>query len=86
MQPTGRAGPSVTRSVRYESGDGAGVQDIVATGTYSLQRGSIELALREAGVSQAPVWRLHAVSEGAMLTVRYPHPADGEVVENFRHE
>jgi hypothetical protein len=77
---------SVTRSVRYESGDGAGVQDVVATGTYSLQRGSVELALREAGVNQASVWRLHAVSEGTMLTVRYPHPADGEVVETFRRE
>ena len=77
---------SVTRSVRYESGDGAGVQDVVATGTYSLQRGSVELALREADVSQASVWRLHAVSEGTMLTVRYPHPADGEVVETFRRE
>jgi hypothetical protein len=32
------------------------------------------------------VWRLHAVSEGARLTVRYPHPADGEVVESFRRE
>jgi hypothetical protein len=28
---------SVTRRVRYESGDGAGTQDVVATGTYSLQ-------------------------------------------------
>jgi hypothetical protein len=77
---------SVTRSVRYERGDGAGVQAVVATGTYSLQRGSVELALREVGVSQASVWRLHAVSEGARLTVRYPHPADGEVVESFRRE
>jgi len=75
---------SVTRSVRYESGDGAGVRDVVATGTYWLQRGSVEHALREAGVSQASAWRLHAVSEGATLTVRYPHPADGEVVETFR--
>jgi hypothetical protein len=63
-------GGLVARSVRYESGDGAGVQDIVAAGTYSLQRGGVELALREVGVGQASVWRLHAVSEGALLTVR----------------
>jgi hypothetical protein len=75
---------SVTRSVRYESGDGTGVQDVVATGTYSLQRGRVELALRQVGY--ASVWRLHALSEGAMLTVRYPHPADGDVVETFRRE
>ena len=77
---------SVSRRVRYEGGDGAGAREVVATGTYSLQRRSIELALREAGASQASVWRLHAVSAGARLTVRYPHPADGDVVETFRRE
>jgi hypothetical protein len=77
---------SVTRSVRYESGGGAGVQDIVATGTYSVQKGGVELALHEVGATPPSVWRLHAVLEGVTLTVRYPHPADDEVVEIFRLE
>jgi hypothetical protein len=77
---------TATRAVRYRSADGTGSVVHMATGTFSVQQDQIALTLREAEATHSSRWRLSAVSEGAMLTVRYPHPADGEVVEKFRRE
>lgn len=82
LRPDGTA----TRTIRYESVDGTGSQVSMYTGTFSVHGGRVEFALREVGATHSVRWRPHAVSEGATLTVRYPHPADGEVVENFQRE
>ena len=57
------------------------VREFVATGTFRLQGSVVELALAENGY----IWRPDAVLREGMLTLTYPHPADGpDIVEVYR--
>ena len=51
-----------------------------ASGSYRVTGTTIELTLVESG---GYVWRVHGTIEGASITLRYPHPADGETAERY---
>ena len=74
---------SVTRTVRYQLPSDRMPVTVVATGTYSRRGNLVVFALREGTEAGAYVWRPTAVLSGEVLTLRYPHPADGEIVEVF---
>jgi hypothetical protein len=79
LSPDGRA----TRVVRYQLPGAAGPTAYAAAGSFRLRGATVELALREEGAPRAGVWHLRATLSGDSLTVRYPHPADGETTELF---
>lgn len=71
-----------SRRVQYPAASGGPPREVAAAGTFTLVRpDSIAFALREGAT---PVWRVGGVRAGARFTIRYPHPADGEVVETYR--
>jgi hypothetical protein len=77
---------SGTRTVRFAGESGSGPQTVIAIGTYTLRGHNVSFALRDPASAFPSVWLARAELEGDGLTVRYPHPADGEVVEEFRRE
>lgn len=77
---------SVTRTVQYAIEGPGGPQTFVTVGTYTVVGDFVILALRENAGASPNVWRPHALLKDGILTLRYPHPADGEIVEEFRRE
>ena len=51
-----------------------------SSGSFSVSGTTIELALHE---SNGYVWRVRGVVDGVSITLRYPHPADGETTERY---
>lgn len=80
LTETGQA----TRRVQYQSG--TGTAEIVNEGTFvTVGEHAIELRLVEAGSGEpAYTWVVRATVDGDELTLSYPHPADGTVVERYR--
>jgi hypothetical protein len=73
----------VTRTVTYQLPSDTSPVTYVATGTYSRVGDSVVFALREGAGATSHVWRPATVLSGDDLVLRYPHPADGEIVEVF---
>jgi hypothetical protein len=73
----------VTRTVRYQFPSDANPVTRVATGTYSRVGNFVTFALREGAGPASHVWRPRAFLSDEALILRYPHPADGEIVEVF---
>ena len=73
----------VTRTMRYqfpsEPADGA----VTLSGSYSLHGDVVVFALVERAGGARYTWRLRGMFSDGRLTLRYPHPADGETVEVF---
>lgn len=76
----------VSRTVRYLFPSEQEVDPQVATGTYSRLGELVLFALREGGGTALHIWRSRATLSDGRLTLRYPHPADGETVEIFRRQ
>jgi len=77
LWPTGHA----ERRISYRLSDGR-TQSDVATGTFVVEDGRVILALRyEQG--NYP-WTVTADVDGSTLTMSYPGPADGTIVERYR--
>ena len=74
-----------TRRVQYPAA-GGGRAELTAAGSFEfLGPDSIAFALREQNSGDASyVWRVRGVWTGTSFTIRYPHPADGEVIETYR--
>ena len=71
-----------SRRVEYAGVSGGPPREVAAAGTFTLVRpDSIAFELREGATG---VWRVGGLRTGARFTIRYPHPADGEVVETYR--
>jgi len=69
---------SARRRVTYRFGPQPLVHE--ASGSYRVTGTTIELTLVESG---GHVWRVRGTIEGAAITLRYPHPADGEAAERY---
>jgi hypothetical protein len=73
----------VTRTMSYQSPGDAAPVTLVASGTYLRVGNLVAFALREEPATVSHVWRPRAVLSDGALVLRYPHPADGEIVEVF---
>lgn len=51
-----------------------------SSGSYRVSGTTIELALHE---SNGYVWRVRGIVDSMSITLRYPHPADGETTERY---
>jgi hypothetical protein len=77
----------VIRRVRYTQPDGSLSGEYVAIGTFSNSgTNTIEFNLRENGGSSPYVWTLSGMMDQGMLSLRYPDPADGWIIERYRPE
>jgi len=74
------------RVIRYQLPGEASPRTDASVGTFTLRRGVVDFALREQIEEASRVWRFRATLADERLTVRYPHPADGETVEVFRRQ
>lgn len=73
------------RRVRYATG--GGTAEYVAVGTFQLTSGGIVFSLREDSGRSSYVWQVRGEWTGALITIRYPDPADGpEIVETYRRQ
>ena len=79
-----RGDGTVTRTMRYHFPAPTGPVTVVGVGTFRLDGGAVEFALRENAGTAPSIWRSRAELTAEGLTLRYPHPADGEAVEVFR--
>ena len=52
-----------------------------SSGSYRVSGTTIELALQEPG---GYLWRVRGVVDSVSITLRYPHPADGETTERYQ--
>jgi hypothetical protein len=77
-----RANGEAERSVTYRDSRGALVPT-AAVGSFEVRGDAVQLALRE---SPAYVWRVRGELAGGVLTLHYPNPADGEIVERYRRQ
>jgi hypothetical protein len=77
---------SATRAMRYRFPADPSPRTELAVGTFTVRGSAVDFALREDGGTSPYVWRNRATLSGDSLTLRYPHPADGETVEVFRRE
>ena len=76
---------TATRTMQYAVPGDPSPGPVVARGTYVRWDGMVTFALVFDGDPGANIWRPSARLVGGRLTVRYPHPADGETVEVFVH-
>jgi hypothetical protein len=76
-----RANGDAERSVTYRDARGMLVP-LAAVGSFEVRGGAVELKLRETDQT----WRVRGEIVGGLLTLRYPNPADGEIVERYRRE
>jgi hypothetical protein len=77
----------VIRKVRYTQADGSLSAEYVAIGTFSNSgTNAIEFNLRENGGSSPYVWTVSGMMDQGMLSLRYPDPADGWIIERYRPE
>lgn len=68
-----------------QAGRGAVAYDY--RGTFVLRRDSVHLALTQPSARTEGVWRPAGVRQGALLTFRYGHPADGpDIIEVYRRD
>ena len=68
---------SAERHARYPSGGGSISEDLL--GTYTITGNGIELAFNE----PSSVWRVPATFDNGRLTLTYPNPADGTIIEHY---
>jgi hypothetical protein len=78
-----RADGSVTRTMHYQLPSDPAAGPVMVSGTYSRRGDVVHFALVEDVHGARYVWRPRARLSEHGLTVRYPHPADGETVEVF---
>jgi hypothetical protein len=78
-----RTDGSVTRTMQYRFPSDPAAGRVVVSGTYSRRGNVVDFALLEDVQGARYVWRPHAALSEHRLTLRYPHPADGETVEVF---
>ena len=77
----------VIRRVRYTQADGSLSDESVAIGTFSnTGTNTIEFNLRENGGSSPYLWTVSGMTEQGVISLRYPDPADGWVIERYRPE
>jgi len=77
----------VIRRVRYTQPDGSLSGEYVAIGTFSNSgTNTIEFNLRENGGSSPYVWTVSGMMDQGLLSLRYPDPADGWIIERYRPE
>jgi hypothetical protein len=77
---------SVTRTMHYQFPSDPVARTVTVSGTYSQRGNAVAFALVE-DVGGAPfVWRSGAVLSKHGFTLRYPNPADGEIVEVFARQ
>jgi hypothetical protein len=73
--------------VRYSQPDGSLSGEYVAIGTFSnTGTNTIEFNLRENGGTSPYVWTVSGMTEQGVISLRYPDPADGWIVERYRPE
>ena len=81
-----RADGSVTRTMHYQFPSDPAALRVTVSGTYSRRGNAVAFAIVE-DVGGAPyVWRSRAVLSKLGLTLRYPNPADGEIIEVFARQ
>jgi len=75
------------RRITYRVGEAQALQELVATGKYSVNGSRLELELMERlpnGQKLGYVWRPRATIVGDTITITYPDPADGpDIVEKY---
>jgi hypothetical protein len=59
---------------------------VMASGTYRQRGNAVDFALVENVQGTRYVWRPRALLSERGLTLRYPHPADGETIEVFARQ
>ena len=80
-------GGQAERRVRYRQPDGSLSSELVAIGTFRVTEAqSVELGLHENGGSSPYVWKLTGTLDDGVLTLEYPDPADGWIVETYRRQ
>jgi hypothetical protein len=78
-----RADGSVTRTMHYQFPSDPAAGLLMLSGTYTRRINVVYFALVENVGGVRYVWRPRALLSGNKLTLRYPHPADGETIEVF---
>jgi hypothetical protein len=81
-----RADGSVTRTMHYQFPSDPAAGTGTVSGTYSRRGNAVALALVEDVGGARYVWRPRAFLSQHGLTLRYPNPADGEIVEVFARQ
>jgi hypothetical protein len=76
-----RADGGAERSITYRDARGVLVP-LAAVGSFEVRGGAVELKLRETDQT----WRVRGDIAGGLLTLRYPNPGDGEIIERYRRE
>jgi hypothetical protein len=77
----------VIRRVRYTQPDGALSAEYVAVGTFiGSGTNGIQFNLRENGGASSYVWTVYGSTEGTLMVLRYPDPADGWITERYRQD
>jgi hypothetical protein len=74
---------TATRTIRYALPGDPTVGTVSARGSYYRSAAMVSFALVEDGAPIGSVWRVRGSLSEGRLTLRYPHPADGEIVEVF---
>jgi hypothetical protein len=78
---------NVSRSVRYTQPNGTLSTAYVAIGTYTATDSeTLHLGLRENGGKSQYVWNVTATYKDGVLSLGYPDPGDGWIVENYRRQ
>lgn len=70
------------RSLTYRDGTGR-LMPVVTSGSFVVHGAAVEFRLKE---SNDYTWRVRGDLVGAVLTLRYPNPGDGTIVERYRRE
>ena len=78
-----RADGGVTRTMHYQFPSDPATGTVMLSGTFRRRGDVVEFALVENVGGTRYVWRPRALFSEQRLTLRYPHPADGETVEVF---
>jgi len=78
-----RADGGITRTMHYQFPSDPAAGTVMVSGTYNRRSNVVHFALVEEVAGARYVWRPRALLSEHGLTLRYPHPADGETVEIF---
>ena len=74
---------TVTRTMQYAVPGEPSSDPVVSRGTFVRWDATVTFALVQDGDENRYVWRPRAHLAEGRLTLRFPHPADGETVEVF---
>ena len=72
---------NATRDVQYRAG--TGMRSYVLKGTFRVEGQTVALRLIEQTDGATYEWTPAATLDGSTLTLRYPGPADGEIIETY---